>query len=92
MSSWATGYCAQLDVVNNGTATVTSWDADLNFPGAKLTQVWNGTGAATDTLLTLKPANYNQKITPATTVNIGYCAQVTASEHTPTVAEVRVTD
>ena len=93
-AEWVDGYCASVDVINNGKVIVTDWTVDVNIPKSKVTNIWNGTQTVKGTLMSVDAMTYNQKIVPGATVNFGYCASTTGADpdHAPSVAEVRYTD
>ena len=93
-TDWVDGYCANVDVINNGKAIVTDWTVDVNIPKAKVTNIWNGTQTVSGTLMSVAAMTYNQQIVPGATVNFGFCASTTgaAVDNAPTIADVHATD
>jgi len=91
-ADWPDGYCASVDVVNNGSVQVRNWTVGVNFPSATLTNLWNGAPTLKGTLLSVAAAPYNQQIAPGASVNFGFCALITGANHTPTIASVTSTN
>ncbi len=74
-NSWPTGYCAALNVKNNGTQASTNWSAVINTNGTTLYTTWNGTFSANSGQLTVTPISWNKVVQPgATDTSIGFCA------------------
>jgi cellulase/cellobiase CelA1 len=93
-TDWVNGYCANVDVINNGKVIVTNWTVDVNIPKANVTQVWNGTQTISGAVMSVVAASYNRQVVPGATVNFGFCASTTgaAVDNPPTIAEVHYTD
>jgi len=73
--NWNGGYCATLNIRNNGTKVTKTWSALLNMNGTSISNSWNGTFSAKTGSVTLTPISWNSAIQPATTnTSIGFCA------------------
>src|SRR5690606_2005051 len=74
-NSWPEGYCATLNVKNNGTTATTNWSAVFNTNGTSLYTTWNGTFSANSGQVTVTPVSWNRAIQPGVTdTSIGFCA------------------
>lgn len=74
-NSWPTGYCAALNVKNNGTTATTNWSAVINTNGTTIYTTWNGTFSANSGQVTVTPISWNKVVQPGTTdTSIGFCA------------------
>lgn len=91
-TDWGVGYCANVDISNNGTVAVTSWTAVVNFSNATLSTLWNGTPTVADGLMTVVPLEFTAHIAPGDTQNFGFCAATTAANYTPSIASLSYTD
>jgi hypothetical protein len=74
---WGTGYCAHLNITNNGTLPTTGWTVVVDSFTGNVNQYWNtpaisGTGVHT---VTWTDPNWNRIIAPGTTYSqTGFCA------------------
>jgi cellulase/cellobiase CelA1 len=89
-SDWGGGYCASVDVINDGTTTVNNWTVTINFPNAVLSNAWNGTGTAASGSLRVSALAYDAVIPPKTSVNFGFCATTSGTPYVPSVQKVDV--
>jgi GH35 family endo-1,4-beta-xylanase len=82
-NQWGAGYCADVSIANNGSATITNWTVDLSLNGSNITNLWNGnlSGAS------VTPAAHNASIAPGSNTNFGFCANGSA---TPSLASLEV--
>lgn len=71
-NDWGTGYCGTLTVTNVGTFAG-EWTVKHPFKDA-ITSLWNGTYELANQVLTVKGMNWNKKLSPGQSTEIGLCA------------------
>jgi endoglucanase len=71
-SSWNTGYCANVDVKNTGTAPVV-WNVQLTVQG-RVNNVWNAKWTQSGTALSASGVDYNSTVQANGTQSFGFCA------------------
>jgi chitin-binding protein len=71
-SDWVTGYCANVDVKNNG-ALVAQWQVSMAIQGT-VTSLWNGVYTQSGTTINVKGAGWNNSLPAGGTVQFGFCA------------------
>ncbi len=86
-SSWADGYCADVNITNSGSATASTWTVVLELNAATLRNSWNGNFAGTGSRRTVTPVGWNASVAPGGTQTFGYCASFKAgsTNYKPTV-------
>jgi len=71
-SDWDSGYCADIDITNNGTGSV-DWSVTLTIEGS-VSSLWNATWVQNGEHLTIEGLNWNRTLTPGCSAQVGYCA------------------
>src|SRR6188768_3141502 len=85
-NSWGSGYCANVDIINSGTATASTWVVVLELNQASIYSSWNGTFTGSGSRKTITPVGWNASVAPGTTLQaFGYCANTTGSNSAPTI-------
>ncbi|HEY5954971.1 MAG TPA: AGE family epimerase/isomerase [Polyangiaceae bacterium] len=84
-TSWGTGYCANVNIANNGSATASTWTVVLELNQATIYTSWNANFSGNGSRKTITPVSWNATIAPGTMQTIGYCANNTGTNHTPQI-------
>src|SRR6188768_4407263 len=85
-NSWGSGYCANVDIINSGTATASTWVVVLELNQASIYSSWNGNFSGSGSRKTVTPVGWNASVGAGATLQaFGYCANTTGSNSTPTV-------
>jgi GH18 family chitinase len=71
-NDWGSGYCGTLTVTNVGT-NAGWWTARLPFKDS-ITSLWNGSYVLADGVLTVRGPDYNKKLRPGQSTEVGLCA------------------
>ncbi|MBN0047760.1 cellulose binding domain-containing protein [Streptomyces actuosus] len=70
---WGTGFGAQWTVKNTGTAAISSWTIEWDFPsGTSVTSAWDADVTSSGTHWTAKNKSYNGSIAPGASVSFGF--------------------
>jgi cellulase/cellobiase CelA1 len=82
-SNWASGYCVNLAVRNNGTRGTINWTVALNLGQSTITTSWNGNFSGPTGSITVAPLGFNGVINPGQTLtSAGFCATRAAGNTT----------
>jgi hypothetical protein len=82
-SNWATGYCVNIAVRNNGTRPTIAWFVTLNTNQSAMYQHWNGNYTGTSGVVSVTPMSFNNVINPGQTITSpGFCANRTGGSTT----------
>jgi cellulase/cellobiase CelA1 len=84
-SSWNTGYCANLTVSNAGAGSIATWQVALNTNQSTIYNSWNANFAGSAPNYTVTPVSWNASIPAGGSQTVGFCANDTGSNTTPTV-------
>jgi hypothetical protein len=76
-TQWADGYCANVNIKNTSTQTLTSWRVDLNVGAMTVTTNWNANVARSGSTLTMTNTTNNGTLAPQASTQAGLCAQGT---------------
>jgi endoglucanase len=87
-SDWQTGFCVNLRVTNQGTASTQNWQLTFTPNQAKITNAWNGNFLPQGTNYQVIPEQWGQVIQPNQTYEAGYCADKLGSNYKPTNVSV----
>lgn len=83
-SRWVSGYCANVNVRNNGPQRVNGWNVEIR-PEGTLTNGWNADVTASGTRLLASAMVYNAVLEVGAATDFGYCATAPTGAK-PTVA------
>ncbi|MCR9286125.1 MAG: glycoside hydrolase family 9 protein [Bacteroidetes bacterium] len=78
-NDWGSGYCADIEIVNNGSSAINSWtfDFDLN---ASINNLWSATWSNSGSNnYTTNNLSWNANISAGGSIIIGYCADYSGS-------------
>jgi hypothetical protein len=89
-SDWGTGYCANVILVNSGSAAVTSWTLVVDLAQSTMTQMWNASSTQSGTQLTVTPASWAASIAVGASVSFGFCGTATGSNYHPALVSLAV--
>jgi cellulase/cellobiase CelA1 len=85
MSSWDTGFTANLTVTNTGASAVNGWAVTFTLPaGQTITNGWNATYSANSGQVTATNMPFNASIPPGGMVTFGFQATHTGNTSKPT--------
>ena len=85
-TSWASGYCANVNITNSGTSAASTWVVVLEVNQASIYSSWNGNFAGSGSRKTVTPVGWNANVAPGTTLQaFGYCANTTGSSSAPAI-------
>jgi hypothetical protein len=71
-SQWPTGFVAQLNVANTGTAAINGWTLAFTYPGDQyITSAWNAAVHQSGTAVTATNLAYNASIAPGASATFG---------------------
>lgn len=72
-SDWGTGFGGQWTIKNTGTAALSSWTVEWDFPsGTSVTSAWDADVTSSGTHWTAKNKSYNGSIAPGASVSFGF--------------------
>ncbi|MFJ6083516.1 glycosyl hydrolase family 18 protein [Streptomyces sp. NPDC092369] len=72
-SDWGTGFGGQWTVKNTGTAAISTWTVEWDFPsGTSVTSAWDADVTSSGTHWTAKNKSYNGTIAPGASVSFGF--------------------
>nr|WP_104530642.1 glycoside hydrolase family 18 chitinase [Wenjunlia vitaminophila] len=72
-SDWGTGFEGKWTVKNTGTATITNWTIEWDFPsGTAVTSAWDADVTHVDNHWTAKNKSYNGTLSPGASVSFGF--------------------
>jgi endoglucanase len=87
-SDWQTGFCVNLNVTNQGTASTKNWQLTFEINQATITSAWGGNFLPQGTKYSVIPESWAQVIQPNQTYSAGYCANKTGTNYKPTQVTV----
>jgi hypothetical protein len=73
-ADWGLGYCADVEVSNNGPEKAT-WSAQLDFAQAVIEGSWGAKILGTGALLTFSGMEWNRTLVPGAVTHFGFCAR-----------------
>ncbi|MBC2869315.1 cellulose binding domain-containing protein [Streptomyces mexicanus] len=72
-SDWGTGFGGQWTIKNTGSAAISSWTVEWDFPSdTKVTSAWDATVTNSGTHWTAKNVGWNGSIAPGASVSFGF--------------------
>jgi hypothetical protein len=84
VSSWNGGYTADFIVTNHSSAPTTGWTLVFDLPkGASIVSSWNGTVSQSGSVVTVRNASYNGKLTAGEGAIFGFQASYTGAYQAP---------
>lgn len=91
-SSWATGFCATINVRNAGANPSNDWEVRVAMYSSKYTSGWEGSFSQPKTTLVVRPSANNVAIPAGGTTNPmpGFCADRPAGTPPPKVSAVLI--
>ncbi|MBL7256921.1 cellulase family glycosylhydrolase [Paractinoplanes lichenicola] len=77
-SSWSTGYQGQIEVRNNTSATINTWQVRFTLPaGTTVVNSWNATQSVSGSTYTFTPAGWNGTLAAGASTSFGFVANGT---------------
>ena len=71
-SEWGTGYCATVNVVNEGDTQV-AWVFSMSIEG-EITQIWNALMSPNGDETLFQGVDWNMNLQPGASAQFGFCA------------------
>ena len=86
-NNWGGGYCASVTISNQGSASISSWQTQLNLNNSQISNLWSGLLGGTQ----VTGMGYNSEIAVGASVSYGFCANTTqSSNNLPTLISLSV--
>jgi hypothetical protein len=85
VNDWGSGYCADVTIRNNGSATITNWQIVFDVNESSVYSLWNANYSVSGSVYTAGPVSWNGTIAPGGSQTWGFCANITGSNYQPTV-------
>ncbi len=80
---WGAGYCANLEITNNGTSPTTDWSVVIDSQDSDIYEFWNTTYIDGTGQHTIGTVGWNATIEPGSTyITTGFCAERLGSDAT----------
>lgn len=84
MSSWSSGFTADISITNTGASAINGWTLRFTLPaGQVITSGWNATYAPTSGQVSATNVSYNGTLAPGATAGIGFQATHTGNTAEP---------
>ncbi|MEV4614014.1 cellulose binding domain-containing protein [Kitasatospora sp. NPDC049258] len=75
-STWESGYTGRYVITNPGSAALDGWTLSFDLPaGATVSSLWNAGFTVSGQHVTVKPEDWNRRIEPGRTVEVGFVVQ-----------------
>lgn len=89
-NNWGTGYCANIEITNNGSSPVYTWELIMQMNNSTYTGGWSATYTNLGSgQYRVQPLSWNSQINAGQTINSpGFCANINGSGYQPTVISV----
>ncbi|HEV2779882.1 MAG TPA: cellulose binding domain-containing protein, partial [Actinophytocola sp.] len=86
-TNWGSGFVASIDITNTGAETIDGWTLRFTWPTVWQQQAggWNGTWSQDGTTVTITNADFNARLTPGASANIGFVGNYTGPNIEPTL-------
>ncbi|GAA1773891.1 cellulose binding domain-containing protein [Luedemannella helvata] len=86
-SNWGNGFVGSVDITNNDTNAIDSWTLTFSWPTTwqQLSSGWNGTWSQTGRTVKVSNVDWNQKIAPGATINVGFVGSYSGPNVAPTL-------
>lgn len=82
---WGTGFTAALHLTNTGTAALDDWVLEWTFAdGQTITGLWGGSLVVQGARQIVTPATWNRSIAPGASIDVGFTADSSGTNSTPT--------
>jgi endoglucanase len=82
-SDWDKGFCVNLNITNQGTASTKNWQMTFQLNQATINNAWGANFLPQGTSYLVKPESWSQVIQPQQTYVAGYCANKTGTNYKP---------
>jgi glucuronoarabinoxylan endo-1,4-beta-xylanase len=84
MSTWSSGFTANISITNSGTSAINGWTLSFTLPsGQTITSGWNATFSPSSGQVSARNVDYNGTLAPGATVDIGFQATHTGNTAEP---------
>lgn len=88
-SDWSSGYCAELQITNQGQDTVSTWETYIDTNDSSINDTWNANYTSVGGgIYRVTPLSWNSEVEPGETISSpGFCADKTGANYTPTITD-----
>jgi glucuronoarabinoxylan endo-1,4-beta-xylanase len=84
MSTWSSGFTANISITNTGTSTIDGWTLGFSLPsGQTITSGWNATFSPTSGQVSARNVSYNGTLAPGASTDLGFQATHTGNTAEP---------
>jgi glucuronoarabinoxylan endo-1,4-beta-xylanase len=84
MSTWSSGFTANISITNTGTSTIDGWTLGFSLPsGQTITSGWNATFSPTSGQVNAHNVSYNGTLAPGSSTDLGFQATHTGNTAEP---------
>ncbi|HET9142991.1 cellulose binding domain-containing protein [Actinophytocola sp.] len=85
VTNWGSGFVASVDLTNTGANPIDGWTLTFRWPTGwqSLGGGWNGTWTQTGTTMTVTNADFNRRLEPNGSANIGFVGNYSGPNVTP---------
>ncbi|WP_437602563.1 expansin EXLX1 family cellulose-binding protein [Sorangium sp. So ce590] len=90
-SDWGSGYCVNVNVVNEGITPVTSWTVVIDLKQSSVTSLWGGQSSRSGSILTVTPPSGNAPIPVGGLTSFGFCGNATGGDYRPVMVSMTQT-
>jgi hypothetical protein len=73
-SAWNAGYCANIEMINQGTTVITDWTVSLDMKKSTVSSIWSADYSSNGNTVVIKPLFWNNTIGVGSKVSFGFCA------------------
>jgi glucuronoarabinoxylan endo-1,4-beta-xylanase len=85
MSTWSSGFTANINISNAGASTIDGWTLSFTLPsGQSITSGWNATYSPTSGQVSARNLSYNGTLAPGASTDIGFQATHNGNTAEPT--------
>ncbi|WP_437839401.1 expansin EXLX1 family cellulose-binding protein [Sorangium sp. So ce1153] len=87
-ADWGSGYCANVNVANQGNTPVTSWTVVIDLRQSAVSSLWNAASSRSGSLLTATSQPGSAAIPVGGATSFGFCANATGSDYQPVMVSM----
>ncbi|MGB7443397.1 MAG: cellulase family glycosylhydrolase [Coleofasciculaceae cyanobacterium] len=91
-SDWQDGFCANMQVTNQGNSSVRDWQLKFRMNQAAINNSWNGNFRTQGSQYVVTPLDWGRVIEPGQTRELGFCANKLGSDYRPGQVSVTTID
>ncbi|MGK3964557.1 expansin EXLX1 family cellulose-binding protein [Sorangium sp. So ce118] len=87
-ADWGSGYCASVNVANQGNTPVTSWTVVIDLKQSAVSSLWNAASSRSGSLLTATSQPGSAAIPVGGATSFGFCANATGGDYQPVMVSM----